>query len=137
MQLMSRRHAEYENMLEIRQIQCQTSIHAHKMPNLSVIWYFINKMKKNHLQLHIYHRKCHSRQLSRCHADNELKWEITQLLLLSAILAHIQSKVNTLSGPDYLREKNCQFKLHHSATKCFFSPMSRRHAEQECVWETR
>ena len=37
MQLMSRRHAEYENMLDTRQIQFLTSIHAHKLTKLSVI----------------------------------------------------------------------------------------------------
>ena len=38
MQLMSRRHTEYENMLETRYIQCLISIYAHKLTNLSVIW---------------------------------------------------------------------------------------------------
>ena len=79
MQLMSRRHAEYENMLEIRQIQCLTSIHAHKMTNLIVIWYFITKIKRKKIKLHNYHRKFHFRQLSRRHAGDELKWEILQL----------------------------------------------------------
>ena len=41
MQYMSRRKAEYENMLETRWIQCLTSIQANKLTNLSVIWYFV------------------------------------------------------------------------------------------------
>ena len=64
----------------------------------------LGPLGENHLKLDIYHRKCHFRQLSQRHAGVDLKWEITWLLLLTAILAHIKAKVSTLSGLHFLKK---------------------------------
>ena len=116
-------------MLEIRYIQCLTSLHAQKLTKGSQCCMrdFINE-KVCHQKRHDCPTKCCFSQMSRRNTHQEPVWETTQLLLLNSNHALIQIKLRTLSGLHYFK-KLCPFKIHSSAPKRLFSQMSRRNAD--------
>ena len=113
MKLMSRRDAEDEFLLETRQHQCLTTMHAHNLTRLMLYEDFINLIDLSFETISL--------------------WEITQFILLTSIQAHIQTEVNTLSGLEYKKKKKMNFYLY--STKCIFRQMSRRDVDDEFIWE--
>ena len=122
-------------MLEIRYIQCLTSIHTQKLTKGSAVCK-ISSMKNMCCQKrHNSPTKCHFSQMSRRNTHQEPLWETTQLLLLTSNHALIQTKLSTLSRLHYFKEL-CLFKMHSSAPKRLLSQMSRRNADYKLVWKT-
>ena len=121
-------------MLEIRYIQCLTSIHAQKLTKGSAVCE-TSLMKLMCCQKrHNSPTKCSFSQISGRNAHQEPLWKTTQLLWTSDH-ALFQSKLSTLSGLPYLK-KLCQFKMHSSAPKRLLSQMSRRNADYKLEWKT-
>ena len=122
-------------MLEIRYIQCLTSIHAQKLTKGSALCGTSLMKNMCHQKRHNSPTKFRFSQMSRRNTHQEPLWETTQLLLLTSYHALIQTKLSILSGLRYLK-KLCQFKMHSSAPKRLLSQMSRRNADYELVWKT-
>ena len=122
-------------MLEIRYIQCLTSIHAQMLTKCSAVCN--TSLMKNMCcqKRHNYPTKCHFSQMSRRNTHQEPYWETTQLLLQTSNHALIQTKQSTLLGPHYF-QKICQYKMHSSAPKRLLSQMSRRNTDYKLVWKT-
>ena len=122
-------------MLEIRYIQCLTSIHAQKLTKSSAVCNTSLMKKMCHQKRHNSPTKCRFSQMSRRNTHQEPLWETAQLLLLTSNHAHIQTKLSTLLGLHYFK-KLCQFKMHSSAPKRLLSQMSRRNADDKLMWRT-
>ena len=122
-------------MLEIRYIQCLTSIHAQKLTKSSGVCNTSIMKKMCHQKRHNSPTKCHFSQMSRRKTHQELLWVTTQLLLLTSNHAHIQTKLSTVFGLHYFK-KLCQFKMHSSDPKRLLSQMSRRNADYKLMWRS-
>ena len=122
-------------MLEIRYIQCLTSIHAQKLTKSSAVCNTSLMKKMCHQKRHNSPTKCRFSQISQRNTHQEPLWETSQLLLLTSNHAHIQTKLSTLSRLHYLK-KLCKFKMHFSAPNCLLSQMSRRNADNKLMWKT-
>ena len=133
MQIMSRRNAEYELMLEIRYIQCLTSIHTQKLTKGSAVCETSLMKNMCRQKRHNSCTKCRFSQMSWRNTLQEPLWETTQLLLLTS--NHALIELSTLSGL-HLKKRLRQFKMHSSAPKRLLSQMSRRNADYNLVWKT-
>ena len=122
-------------MLEIRYIQCLTSIHAQKLTKSSAVCNTSLMKKMCHQKRHNSPTKCRFSQMSRRNTHQEPLWETAQLLLLTSNHAHIQTKLSTLLGLHYFK-KLCQSKMHSSDPKRLLSQMSRRNADYKLMWRS-
>ena len=121
-------------MLEIRYIQCFTSIHVQKFQKGIAVCGTSLMKKMCHQKRHNSPTKCRFSQMSRRNTHQESLWEPTQLLLLTSNLALIQTKLSTLLGLYYFN-KLCIFKMHSSAPKRLLGQMSRRNADNKLMWK--
>ena len=135
MQIMSQRNAEQEIMLEIRYIQCLTSIYAQKLTKCSAACGTSLMKNRCHQKRHISHTKFRFSQISQHNTHQKPLWQTIQLLLLTSNHSLIQTKLSTLSGLHYFK-KLCQFKMHSSAPKRHLNQISRRNAENKLMWKT-